>query len=179
MKHIIELRPKEEIVAIIRRHWIVLFSPVFLTLLLLIGSIALATFLISSSFIVSQTAPVALLSFIVGLCFLFAWGGIFTIFTNYYLNTWIITTERIVDVEQRAFFVRDITEFRFDRIQDVIIEVKGAIPTLLDFGNIIVQTAGEKSNFIIKTISEPARIQKIISEEIDKATTRHSRQTQP
>lgn len=178
MKHLIELREKEEVVAIIRRHWLVLAVQIFFVFFLFFFVMVLALLLVSFSIVESPAGPGALLSFIFALCFLFAWSGSFAVFTNYYLDTWIITTERIIDVEQRAFFVRDITEFRLDRIQDITVRVRGFLPTLLDFGNIELVTAGEKSLFIMKTIPGPTKTQKIISEEINKAALRHGRPLQ-
>jgi hypothetical protein len=179
MKHIIELRPKEEVMAVIRRHWFILAVQLFFVLFLFISAIILAFVLSSFSIIISPAGQSVLLTFIIGLCSLFAWGGFFAVFTNYYLDAWIITTERIIDIEQITFFVRDVSEFRLDRVQDLTIRVRGLIPTLLDFGNIEVVTAGEKSIFTMKTIPHPVQIQKIISEEMNKAVARHGTPLQP
>lgn len=177
MKHLIELRPQEEVVSIVRRHWFVLVGPsigLFLLGLLLFGVI---TALVATNIITNEANPGALLLFFLGLLALLLWAVFFAFFTNYYLDTWIITTERILDIEQRAFFVRDVSEFRLDRIQDLTIEIQGLIPTMLDFGTIKVETAGETASFTMKTIPRPVQIQKIISEQMNKVSL-HKAHTQ-
>jgi uncharacterized membrane protein YdbT with pleckstrin-like domain len=67
---------------------------------------------------------------------------------DYYLDTWIITSRRIIDVEQNGLFDRHIAEIPLSRVQDITIEVKGLIETLLHFGTIRIQTAGERDFFI-------------------------------
>ena len=66
---------------------------------------------------------------------------------------------------QKGLFYRDISTCRLNRIQDVTVEVRGLIPSLLDFGTITVQTAGEEDNFIIHGMPHPYEIKRAILEE--------------
>lgn len=74
---------------------------------------------------------------------------LFIIWADYYLDIWIITSKRIIDIEQRGLFDRSISEFSLANVQDVTIEISGVVQTLLKFGNLHVQTASE-NNFVIK-----------------------------
>jgi hypothetical protein len=52
---------------------------------------------------------------------------------------------------------------RFDKIQDVTVDVHGFIPTLKNFGNIKVQTASEDNlDFIIHTVRKPDVVRQVI-----------------
>jgi uncharacterized membrane protein YdbT with pleckstrin-like domain len=73
---------------------------------------------------------------------------LFIIWTDYYLDIWIITSKRIIDVEQKGLFNRSISEFSLANVQDVTIEINGIVETLLKFGDLNVQTAGQM-NFVI------------------------------
>ncbi len=74
----------------------------------------------------------------------------------------IITTERIVKIDQHSVFRREISEFLISRVQDVRIEIKGALATLLKFGDLVVGTASEGPAFTFKSIPHPERIKDII-----------------
>ncbi|MHA1748185.1 MAG: hypothetical protein ACTSYF_06020 [Promethearchaeota archaeon] len=80
--------------------------------------------------------------------------------TVYYLNVLIITNKRIIDVEQHSLFRREVSEFMLVKVQDVTIEIPNFTASLFKFGNIIVQTAGEKnfSSHHIPHIREAKRL---------------------
>jgi uncharacterized membrane protein YdbT with pleckstrin-like domain len=86
----------------------------------------------------------------------------FRAWLDYYLDMWVVTSERIVNIEQKGLFSRKISAFRLYRVQDVTAEVKGLLPTFLHYGNVRIQTAGAKENFIFKQISSPYEITKNI-----------------
>ena len=76
---------------------------------------------------------------------------LFMFWVDYYLDMWVITSERIIDIEQKGLFRREISEFMLDKVQDITVEIPDIMATLLKYGNINIQTAGEKS-FTIKQI---------------------------
>lgn len=76
-------------------------------------------------------------------------------FTNIYLDVLVVTNRRIIDIEQKGLFSRIVSSVRFDRIQDITVEVHGIIPTLLNFGTLRIQTAGDEKEFIVRNINAP------------------------
>ena len=96
--------------------------------------------------------------------FLFAWLFLFQNFMDYYLDVWIVTTKRVLNIEQTGLFARTVSELRLYRVQDVTSTVKGVAETLLDYGDVEIQTAGEKTRFIFEQIPHPNRISKSILE---------------
>ncbi|KKR17653.1 MAG: hypothetical protein UT48_C0048G0004 [Parcubacteria group bacterium GW2011_GWE2_39_37] len=93
---------------------------------------------------------------------LFIWLFAFFSFIDYYLDVWIITNERIINIEQEGFFSRTVSEERLFRIQDVTSEVKGVFPTIFSFGNIYIQTAGEKERFVFEQVPEADSVRELI-----------------
>lgn len=85
--------------------------------------------------------------------------------TDHYLDLWIITNERIMDVEQHGLFRRETSEFSLDKIQDITVEVPGMTATFFKYGNLIIQTAGERS-FAIKGVPNIYEIKRIIMEQV-------------
>jgi uncharacterized membrane protein YdbT with pleckstrin-like domain len=103
---------------------------------------------------------------------LFVWNFFFILWLDYYLDIWIVTNERIINIEQRGFFTRRISELKLTKVQDVTSEIIGVIPTLLNYGNIYVQTAGEKERFTFCQIPNPNYVKNMIVELQEKE--RHS-----
>ncbi|MDX9913774.1 MAG: PH domain-containing protein, partial [Candidatus Moranbacteria bacterium] len=74
----------------------------------------------------------------------------------------IITNERIVNIEQKALFIRTTSELKFDKIQDISINIVGLIPTVLNFGDVHVQTAGNTERFLFHKVPDPQKIKSLI-----------------
>jgi len=102
-----------------------------------------------------------------GLWWLLLWIGAFNLFTQYYLNHWIITTLRIVRIRQHGFFNREVSSFLLSRVQDVSTTVDGIFADLLGYGTIRVQTAGTASqDFVMSGIDDPQGMRDMIMREI-------------
>lgn len=71
-------------------------------------------------------------------------------------DVFIITSDRLIDVTQLSFLRRTVTSTPLEQIQDTTGEIHGFLPTILQYGNITVQTAaGDASNINIDRISDP------------------------
>ena len=154
----IHLRPNEKILMIVHRHWFVLLGKIiagtFLLLLPFILTPVMASFGNLSWDIAPSLFFFVLYLMVILLVFLTFW-------LDYYFDVWIITTERIVDIEQRGLFNREVSEFILKNVQDVTITIPGMIATFLKFGNIVIQTAGERS-FTIKEVPDVYHIKNVI-----------------
>jgi uncharacterized membrane protein YdbT with pleckstrin-like domain len=103
--------------------------------------------------------------FLYSLWLLTLWLIFIAIFSDYYLDKWVITNKRVIDIEQRGFFARETSSVRFDKIQDVTVNVAGLIPTILNFGSISVQSAGVEQEFTLKDAPNPLNHKEFIMEQ--------------
>lgn len=119
----------------------------------------------------SQSAANGLVILIVlyPLWLLITWVSLFYFWTDYYLDILIISNKRIIDIEQQGMFYREISSFPLENIQDITIDIPGIVATFLDFGNVKLQTASEKSNFIIPNAAHPEIVKQTIQDAHDKA----------
>lgn len=85
----------------------------------------------------------------------------FTVWADYYLDVWIITNRRLIDVEQHGLFSRTISELPMEKIQNVTLEIHGVMATILHFGNLKVETAS-RSTFIIRDAPHMYKAKEII-----------------
>ena len=143
----IQLEPGETVVAQTRRHWFIIFMQLFslvMSALLPVILYWLITYSTKDYLAVNEVTGVYLpgLFFLYTIWLMIIWIGIFTIWTNYYLDVLAITDRRIILINQKGFFRRNVSSFRLERLQDINVEINGLIATLLDFGTIEAQTAG-------------------------------------
>jgi hypothetical protein len=155
-------RKDEEIILMLRRHWIILVAE-FIPLIFFLGGLLLID--IVGPYLLGFF-PVAISNdfFKLGESFLymFFWVLVFIVWIDYYLDVWIVTDQRIVNIEQRGLFRREISELEHSKIQDVTTEIHGIIATILKFGYVFIQTAGEKSRFVFKQVPNPVLVRTLI-----------------
>jgi hypothetical protein len=152
----------EQILLVVHRHWFDILSQFFIILmmlLLLFGTLAFASPILSAF---NGNLGTGLFFFMESVFFIFIWLFFFIIWIDYYFDVWIVTNERIVNIEQKGLFSRGISELELENIQDITVEVLGIIPTFLNYGNLYVQTAAEKERFIFKHVPNPYAIKDLV-----------------
>lgn len=90
------------------------------------------------------------------------WIGFFYTWTDYYLDRWVITDKRIIDIEQKGMFSREVASVHFDHIQDIVVEVEGFWSTILDVGDVHIQTAGTEKEVIFENMAHPHQVRDLI-----------------
>ena len=172
----IPLSSGEKIIFVARKHWFVLFLSGFsLALCAILPFLFFAVVDFSSISLNIEmkdgSSPAAFGFFLYTIWLLFLWIGFFIHWTDFYLDAWYITNQRIIAVDQKGFFNREVSSIHLDRVQDVTTETVGLIPTLLNFGDLKVQTAGQdSSNFILTAARAPRQAKDIIVQEHNKVS---------
>lgn len=154
----ITLHENEQVLLILHRHWFVFALQ------------ATAVFVVTLfPFFLFPILPIdaELFWFFAAIYWLFLAAFLLVAWIEYWLDMWIITSERIIDIEQRSLFSREVSEFLLSRVQDVTVEVPNLVATVLRYGNIVIQTAGEKS-FTIREIPHVEQAKEIILEQCRK-----------
>lgn len=152
----IEFYKNEHVLLEMRRHWLVFSFQLFGVA---IG--AIAPFFIYAIIVALPIQIVlpgnfgSLAFFILMVWYLVLWIIGFVIWTDHYLDVWIVTNERFIDVEQKGMFSRHIATLHLDKIQDVTSRVDGFMATHFKYGDIHVQSAGSEREFIIRDVTDP------------------------
>jgi len=164
-----QLEPGETIVRVVRQHVFVLilrllpfvllaFIPAILDLLLhfVRGSASVSLPAAQASALMPAFGGTGRI--LTGIWLLFVWMAAFSTFLKYYLTSWIITNTRIVDIRQYGFFSRAVSSFLLIRVQDITTEIYGLIPTLVGYGHLHVETAGNDESFSMNGIAHPQQL---------------------
>lgn len=75
------------------------------------------------------------------------------------LTAFLLTAERLVDVDQRGFFTTEVSSASYDRIQDVSYAVRGLWQTAFQIGTVEVQTAGTELRLELTGVRDPKSVQ--------------------
>ncbi|MFC1598469.1 PH domain-containing protein [Patescibacteria group bacterium] len=162
--HIPNRQKGEKLILFIRRHWIVIIGHYLLYISLGLIPVGLYFFIkyAEPSYLTGAfTYPLLLL--LGSLYYLYILLFFFNAFLDYYLDVWIVTNKRIINIEQKGLFNRVIAEHELDKIQDVTGEQKGVFATIFSFGDVSVQTAGEVPMFIFRQVDNPFEVAKTIN----------------
>lgn len=153
----------EKAILVLRRHWLIFFKQILF--FIFASAVPIIFYAFFSALLENPLENEALKAaaiLITSIYYLTIWLIFFTSFVDYYLDIWIVSNRRIINIEQRALFSRVISEQRLDRIQDITSEVHGIIPTIFDYGDVHIQTAGAQQRFIFKQVRHPNQIRKKI-----------------
>lgn len=151
----------ERILIVLRRHWFTYMTFWIVSALMLLPLLAILIYWNINTAAVSDSVGNLIIVF-GSIWLLFILGLLIFGFTDFYLDVYIITDRRIVDIAQNGFFKREISELNLRQIQDVSAQVDGVFATLLHYGNVNIQTAGEREIFSFESIPHPYEISKQI-----------------
>lgn len=156
----------EGIVVVIRKHWLVfvlrLLVLLFGALLPLLAAGLLPQDALQNLSSIGGVDTTATFLYIVWLFIL--WIFAFAMWTNYFLDIWIVTDKRLIDIDQKGLFRREITTTRLEKVQDVTVAVEGVLGTLFGFGNIVIHTAGDNPDIYIRNALNPGGAKERIME---------------
>ena len=165
LDHLPNQRPGEKIQLFLRRYWLAPFEIGFYMIIFYGIPIAAAIIFFPYLEHFLQDPVLGPIIILVGSMYVLGvWLFGFTEFIDYYLDVWIVTNERIINIEQKGLFTRVASEMHLTAIQDVTSEVSGILHTFLHYGNVYVQTAGEKTEFEFENVPQPAKVTKLINE---------------
>lgn len=145
----------EAVLRVVRRYWLTFLPKAFVAFVLF----GVPLFFMVPLFRTGTPGKVAFLA-LLALGFLY---GI-RVLVEWRWNVFIVTTRRVVDVDQRGVFRRTVSEAPYDRIQDVSFSVKGVWGTVFRFGSVVVQTAGTNVNLELSDVKDPKAVHHLITE---------------
>lgn len=154
----------EKVLIVARRHWTVYTSALSIAFVIYVLEVIVFLSIEHIGFFEKNQWAKAVSVVLFSVFLLFATLFIFINWLVNYLNVQIVTDSHIVDIDQSGLFSRKISELSLDEIQDISATKKGVIQSSLDYGDICIQTAGEKPNFNFEKVPEPHELARKIME---------------
>jgi hypothetical protein len=145
----------EKIIMIVRRHWWIFFKMFLFYFILALLPLVLRGLMLQYTTLLNGGTLTIILKLLSSLYYFYILTLFYRAWIDYYLDMGIVTSERIVDIEQKGLFARSIAAQKLYRVQDVTAEVKGFLPTLFHYGDLFIQTAGAEERFVIRQVPHP------------------------
>lgn len=167
------LQPGEHVLMAVRKHWLVYLGgaipfAVFAYIPVLALDLLARSPFMEAAWAGYFTYENPLVLFVLGIWWLFVWMAAFSNFMRYFLDVWIVTNKRIVDVEQIDFFSREVTSVYLDHVEDVTIHETGFFHTLFGFGTLMVQSAGAADRIELPGIAYPKHVRDVLMRQAGK-----------
>lgn len=85
-------------------------------------------------------------------------------FLSWFFNVYIITDERIIDVDFYALIFKNVSFAKIDKIEDITAATSGTLGSIFDFGTIKIQTAGATTELEFEHVPHPSKVAAFINE---------------
>jgi len=161
------IRDDEWTITVVQRHWTRLLrqtGALFAILFFLVPAIiALVITSGLASLVIAAILSLPVLGLILGI----AWQ-----FINWRDDYFVVTTQRVIHIERVGPFSTQQEESALDNIEDLYEVQPGFSANLLDYGNLVLQTAGETVDIDMSYIPQPDEVRRLISQQIERSKAR-------
>lgn len=149
---------EEKVILVIRRHPATNLKWIIVSVLLVFAPLILS-YVPFLSFL-----PKEFQTLVVLLWYLVTFAFSLLNFISWYFNVHIVTDERIIDIDYFNLIYKEVSDANIDKIQDVTYKMGGVARTMMNFGDVVIQTASEVPNFVFEAVPKPDKVAKILQD---------------
>ena len=170
------LRKQEDDRIIWRKHWLNLlvrtWRPLLAVLLTAAGMLAVLSGVGPFAQMEATRSPVFL---VLLLLFFSSLAWLWWNYDDWGNDIYIVTDDRIIDVEKKPlFFSENRREASLAMVQNVSFDIPGPVAYLLNYGNVVIQTAAERGMLDFRFVSNPREVQNEIFRRIERYRQRET-----
>lgn len=161
----------ENILLFLRPHVITTLPWLFLSFVLFLIPVLIAYIypLISGTIFTISFLPENFTIILLLFYYLLVFNYFFVNFITWFFSISIVTQKRIVDIDYSDLVYHDVAVTKLDLVEDVNYTQTGFIRSFFNYGDVFVQTAGEKLHFDLLAVPKPAKAVDIIQNLIGEA----------
>jgi len=165
------LQGAEQVILLCRRHWWFLWPKTVILTLVAAVPVILAIWLLSA---IDVFDDLGIFFWIVAVVWLAYWSvRLFLNWYRYHNDIWVVTNQRLIDSYKAHPFSLRVATADLVNVQDMSVVKSGIVPTLLNFGNVVCETAGAgTTTFLIAGVPRPESVQLLIDRERDRERMR-------
>ena len=157
----------EQVVLFIRQHKVILFGYFFrflINLIIPIGVFFLFQWL--GSFDVFKNSRIDIKGVYIFAAFLvwYLWSftSFFSDFLFWFYNAYIITSQRLIDLDFIGVTKNSVKELALSNIEDVVDTRNGVLQTIFDMGRVDISTASESTKFFLNNVPKASKVRDFI-----------------
>lgn len=149
---------EEQIILFLRKHFVTNLPWIFISFVMfLVPTIVMTTGIL-------ETVPANFRFIFMMIWYLVSIAYTLESFLTWFFNVYIITDERIVDVDFYNLTYKEVSDANLDKIEDVTYKMGGVIRTLFNYGDVLIQTAAEVTNFDFLAVPYPDKVVKVLQD---------------
>ena len=149
---------EEQIILFLRKHFVTNVPWIFISIVMFL----VPTVVISTNIL--NTVPANFRFIFMMIWYLVSVAYTLESFLTWFFNVYIITDERIVDVDFYNLTYKEVSDANLDKIEDVTYKMGGVIRTLFNYGDVLIQTAAEVTNFDFLAVPYPDKVVKVLQD---------------
>lgn len=162
-----EQKEDEKVHLVLRSHFITNLPWALLVfILLLLPLIILPITFATLSFIAISRFTIGM---VVAFYYLIVFGYALVNFCLWYFQTTFVTTHRVIDIDLQGILGRNVNEAPLDAVLEVGYNQVGLFASLLDYGDIQLETETRIQNLEVIKAPHPAKTVRMISDLLEKA----------
>lgn len=148
---------KETVELFLRQHFVVNIPWIFISIVLLLSPSIVFPFLLQR---IPSSVIIPWGYIVVGSAFWYVatFGFILASFLYWFFNIYIVTNERVVDIDFYYLLYKRFSQAELTKIQDISYSSGGVVATIFDYGNVIIETAGEAPNLEFDKVPHPEKV---------------------
>ncbi len=96
--------------------------------------------------------------------YLLTFGLVVESFLKWFYRVYIITDERLIDVDFLSMMYKDVSTTKLDKIEDITSMNAGFLGSMIDYGTVIVQTAATKQEIQFESVPHPSKVTSLLND---------------
>jgi len=161
------MNPGEEIILEAHRHWANILPFFVSTILVIIIGFFMIGYIGGNAEAANRLFPglnLAVVTPLVALLDVVAIVTLFFAYTVYRQNKIVLTNMHFIQITQAGLFGRTLSKLSLDELQDVRGSRKGVFGTIFNYGEILIETAGNEENFFFRPVADPLNVAEKIND---------------
>ncbi len=163
----------EKIVYLFRGSFLINLNWIFIATAMLIVPFVASLFYEQAQLAGTQTITPQFALILTIFWYLMIFGVSLHSFLLWFFNAYIVSDKKVVDIDFRGLLNKRISEAAIRNIEDVTSSVSGTANVIFNYGDVLIQTAGETREIEFENVSNPSKIRDIISDFVVEAKHGH------
>lgn len=155
--------PNEKVILFLRRHYITNLDWEVATLIFIILPLLAFAILPYLNLSLIFDIPSKYIFIITLFYYVIVFGYAFVNFVVWFYNVGIISSQRVIDIDVNGISSKNVAAADIKDIVDISYRQNGLKQSLFDYGDVFMETQGEKPNFEFLNIPHPARVTDLVT----------------
>lgn len=161
------MNPGEKIILEAHRHWVNILPFYISTAMVIIIGFVMIGYVGSDPDGAQRLFPgltIGIITPVIAMLDVLALLVLFFAYTVYRQNKIVLTSMHFIQITQTGLFGRTLSKLRLDELQDVRGSRKGVFGTILNYGEVLIETAGNEENFFFRPAADPLNVAELIND---------------